>query len=319
MSGTCLYLATRGTDWSRVRQVLAGARPAWVAAGILAAGATLVIRAQRWMRLLRPVGDVPLRAALSATAIGFASGVVLPFRLGELVRPVLLGRRTGIGLAPALSSVAVERLLDVLFVVLCFLVLSMVYPLPAAVRTGAYGLALVATGGLVALVVAERRRRTTERCLQAILRLIPDRLATSLRGAADGLLDGGKALADPRAFGIVCGFSVSLWAVTALVYVCAIRALDLAVPPIPAALASVVIVAAFVFLPQAPGLVGTWQAGCVVALGLFGVPQEAAVGYSFLTWLMAMCVQVGLGGFFLAREEVSLRDLVSGRENPPRR
>ncbi len=299
-----------------MRQVLGGARPGWIAAGVLAAAATLVIRAQRWVRVLRPVGAVPLDAALSATAIGFASGVVLPFRLNELVRPLLLGRRTGIGLAPALSSLVVERLLDVLFVVLCFLALSLVYPLPGAVRTGAYGLAVVASGGFLLLVAAERHRVTTERWRDTLLRRFPARLAGWLRGATDGLLDGGKALADPRALALVLAFSVYLWCVTALVYVCAIRALDLAAPVIPAALASLVVVAAFVVLPQAPGLVGTWQAGCVVALGLFGVPREAAVGYSFLTWLTAMSVQVGLGGIFLAREDVSLRDLTRERAAP---
>lgn len=311
VSATCLWLATRGTDWRQVRAVLAGAHPGWVAAGLIAAGTTLVIRAQRWVRLLRPVADVRLEPALSATAIGFASGVVLPLRLGELVRPALLGRRTGIGLGAALASVVVERLLDVLVVVLCFLALSVVYPLPAGMRAGARGLAAAVLGGFAILVVALRHRARAERGLDALLRPLPERLGAPLRRAAGGLLDGCRALDDARTLGVVCAFSGYLWAVTALVYLCAIRALDLPVPPLSGALASVVIVAAFVFLPQAPGLIGTWQAGCVVALGLFGVGQESAVGYSFLTWLTAMTAQVGLGGLFLARERVSLRELLA--------
>ena len=69
------------------------------------------------------------------------------------------------------------------------------------------------------------------------------------------------------------------------------------------------IVAAFVFLPQAPGFVGTWQAGCVLALDLFGVPKDLAVGYSLLTWIVQMAVNVGVGGIFLAREDLSVRQL----------
>ena len=240
-----------------------------------AAVATLVIRAQRWVRLLRPVGHVPLGAALSATAIGFASGVVLPLRLGELVRPALLGRRTGIGLGPALSSVVVERLLDVLFIVLCFLALSVLYPLPGAVRAGARGLAVVAAAGFGALLLAQRHRPTAERWLEATPRSSArarSRGRCGRRSAASSTA--ARRSATRRTLSVVLGFSAYLWIVTALLYLCAIRALDLAVPAIPGALASVVIVAAFVFLPQAPGLVGTWQAGCVVALGLFGVPQD---------------------------------------------
>jgi uncharacterized protein (TIRG00374 family) len=318
VSGTCLFLATRGTDWGRVRDLLAGAHPLWVAAGVLAAVATLVIRAQRWVRLLAPVGDAPLAVAVSSTAIGFASGVVLPLRLGELVRPALLGRRTGIGLGPALASVLVERLLDVLFVVLSFLVLSAVAPLAGAVRAGARGLAIAAVLGFVVLVLAQHHRRAAERWLA---RVLPERarsLQRPVQRLIGGLLDGCAALGDGRTLARVCALSALLWAVTALVYVCAIRALAVPAPAIPAALASMVIVAAFVFLPQAPGLVGTWQAGCIVALGLFDVPHDLAVGYSFLTWLTAIVVQVGLGGFFLTREDLSWRDLLARSGSSPR-
>jgi uncharacterized protein (TIRG00374 family) len=310
VSGACLYFAMRGTEWARVREVLARAHPVWVLAGGLAVGASIVIRARRWVELLRPVADVGMAAALSSTAIGVAATAVLPLRLGELVRPALLARRTGIGLTPALSSVVLERLFDLGFVVLCFLLLSAVYPLPAALRAGARGLAIAAAGGFVVLIVAQRRRETSERWLHAILGRLPARLAGRLQSAVSGLLDGLKGLADPRTVLVVCALSACLWGVVAAAFLCSILALDIAVPLVPAALASVVVVAAFVFLPQAPGFVGTWQAGCVVALGLFGVPSDMAVGYSLLTWVLSMTVNIGAGGLFLAREDLSLRDLV---------
>lgn len=309
VAGACLSFAMRGAHWGRVRDALAGAHPAWVLAGLASAAATLVVRAQRWVRLLAPVRAVPLQAAVSATAVGFAAGVVLPLRLGELARPLLLRHRTGIGLAPALSSVVVERLLDVAFVAFCFLALAVAHPLPPAVRVGAQGLGVAAAGGLAALVMAQRHRRTAERWVGTVLRPLPDRLSSPFARAAGGLLDGCSALADGRTVRAVLGLSLLLWLVTAGIYLCAIQALDIPAPAVPAALASLVIVAVFVFLPQAPGLVGTWQAGCVVALDLFGVPRELAIGYSLLTWAMAMLAQVGLGGAFLAREGLSWRDL----------
>src|SRR4030095_1931474 len=62
---------------------------------------------------------------------------------------------------------------------------------------------------------------------------------------------------------------------------------------------------------------GTLQAGCVLALDLFGVPKDLAVGFSLLTWLVQMLVNVVLGGFFVAREDLSLRQLVSGTAAAP--
>ena len=84
-----------------------------------------------------------------------------------------------------------------------------------------------------------------------------------------------------------------------------------------ASLACIVIVAAFVFMPQAPGFLGTWQAGCVLALDLFGVPKDMAVGFSLLTWVVQMLVNVPLGGYFASREDVSWRQLVRGGAPAP--
>ena len=101
-----------------MRQALLGARPLWVLAAAAVGMATMLVRTERWMQLLRPVGAVRFGAALSATAIGAAATAVVPLRLGELVRPALLARRCDLGLTPVLATVVLERLFDLLFVVL---------------------------------------------------------------------------------------------------------------------------------------------------------------------------------------------------------
>src|SRR6185369_8486412 len=83
VSVACLYFATRGTKWNEVGAVLADARLGWVIASALAGLFTVYIRAQRWKVLLRPLGDVRVADAFSATAIGFGASAVLPFRVGE--------------------------------------------------------------------------------------------------------------------------------------------------------------------------------------------------------------------------------------------
>lgn len=305
VSVACLYLATRGTDWAGVRQALLGADPVWVGLALLAGVGNMLLRSERWMQLLRPLGAARFGAALSATAIGNAATAVLPLRAGELVRPALLARRCGLGLTPVLATVVVERLFDLLFVLLSFLLLSLLFPLPVAARAGARVLAAVGTAGMVVLVLAQYRRATVDRWLRALLGWLPARLAGWAETVAFGLLDGCRGLGDPRTVLRVGLLSALLSAGAAVLFLCCLLALDIAAPLLPAALASMVLVAAFVVLPQAPGFVGTWQAGCVVALDLFGVPQDLAVGFSLLSWLVAMVINVGAGGLFLTRERLS--------------
>lgn len=317
VSAACLYFATRGTDWDGVRQALLGAQPLWVLAALVCGVATMLVRTERWMQLLRPVGAARFAPALSATAIGAAATAVVPLRLGELVRPALLARRCGIALTAVLATVVIERLFDLLFVVLCFLLLSLVYPLPDAARDGARALALVGMSGMAVVVLAQYRRPTVDRWLRALLGLLPTRLSDWLTPVVFGLLDGCRGLADLRTVVAVGVLSAGVWGGIALLFLCSLLALGIAAPLLPAALASVVIVAAFVFLPQAPGFVGTWQAGCVLALDLFGVPKDLAVSYSLLTWLLTMLLNVGAGGLFLSRERLSLRDLLGDRGGGP--
>ena len=299
--------------------VLAGARPAWVGAVLLASLATVYVRAQRWRILLRPLGDVPLYPALSATAIGFGASSVLPFRLGELLRPALLGRRIGVGMSAALSSVVLERLFDVLFVIGCFLTVSLIYPeMPPDMRRGAFVLAAMAGLGFVVLVVMQRHRIRTEAIIAGMLARLPARLAATLRPLVGAFLKGLGGLADLPTVLLVLGYSAYVWGLNTLTFLFSFLALDTHVPLVAGSLTTVVVVAAAVFLPQAPGFVGTWQAGCVLALGLFGVSKEVAVGYSLLTWIIQMTINIGMAGVFLAREDLSLGQLlrVAARETP---
>jgi glycosyltransferase 2 family protein len=307
----CLYFATAGTDWALVADSLAHAHPLWTAGAALLGIAAVYIRAQRWRVLLRPIGDVALYPALSATAIGFGASSVLPFRLGEILRPALLGRRAGVTMSAAMSSVVLERLLDVLLVVSCFLGVSIAYPLEDdRIRTGAYVLAGLAGGALVVLTLLARSRETVDRLIGWVLAFLPARLGNAIRPMATSFASGLAALANGRTVLIVLAYSVYLWGVIALTFLFGMLALDIDVPLVPASLATVVIVAAFVFLPQAPGFVGTWQAGCVVALALFHVRRDVAVSFSFLTWIVQMVVNLGVAGIFLAREDFSLGQLL---------
>jgi glycosyltransferase 2 family protein len=301
-----------------VGDVLAGARPWWVLGVVGVSLLTIYIRAQRWRVLLRPVGETPLYPALSATAIGFGASAVLPFRIGELVRPALLARSTGIAMSAALSSVVLERLFDMLLVISCFLAVSIVYPeVPDWLRRGAYVLAPLVVVGFGVLVAMQRNRPAAERLVEGILGLLPGRLAAKLRPVATSFLAGLEALADLRTVALVLGYSIYLWGVITLTFLLSFLALDIDIPLVAGSLTTVVVVAAAVFLPQAPGFVGTWQAGCVVALSLFKVSQEAAVGYSLLTWIVQMAVNISAAGFFLAREQTSIGQLVRAAETAP--
>ena len=68
-------------------------------------------------------------------------------------------------------------------------------------------------------------------------------------------------------------------------------------------------------LPQAPGMIGTYQYACILALDLFGVPHEKALAYGIAlnaVQLATICSQ-GLVAIVIAK--VGLRDMLQARED----
>jgi hypothetical protein len=311
VSVACLYFATRGTDWGAVGAAILGASPGWIGAVVLATLASVYIRAQRWRVLLRPLGDVPLYPALSATAIGFGASSVLPFRVGEVVRPALLGRRVGVGMTGALSTVVLERMFDMLSVLVCLIAVLLLHRVPGELRRAAFVLTGVAAVGLVVLVAMQRNRPRAEAVIAWFTSWLPASVDGRARQLAHSFLSCLDGLADLPTIARVVGYSAYLWGVIALTFLFSFLALHIDVPLAVGSLTMLVTVAAAVSLPQAPGAPGTWQFGCVVPLErIFHVPHDAAVGYSLVTWALQMALNVIVGVIFLLREDLSVGQLL---------
>ncbi len=102
--------------WAETRR----ADPILIALALGATFATYVLRALRWQYLLAPIGPTRFTTAFRTTVIGFAASAVLPARAGEVIRPYLLARREGLRATAAFATIILERLLDLLTVLLLF-------------------------------------------------------------------------------------------------------------------------------------------------------------------------------------------------------
>ena len=109
-------------DLAEVGRSITGADPALLAlAGFLALFAYW-LRAVRWQLILRPVGRVRHISVVLTTAVGYAAITLLPARMGDIIRPLLLARRDRIPASASLASILTERVFDMWTVVMFFLV-----------------------------------------------------------------------------------------------------------------------------------------------------------------------------------------------------
>src|SRR5436309_9911013 len=88
-----------------------------LAASVLVTLLAYLIRAWRWRVLMAPIKKrVGMYNLTSTMFIGFMISFIVPFRIGEVARPVLLARREKVSTTATIATVALERLFDVLTV-----------------------------------------------------------------------------------------------------------------------------------------------------------------------------------------------------------
>ena len=314
VSLAALVVAVLGIDVRRVVDTLAQAEYVYLIPATLGVLAYLVSRAVRWRLLLGP--QVGLSRCFWVTNIGYLVSNVLPFRLGDPARAVVIGQRAEISTAAALSTVIVERVLDMLMVVAILAgVIPFVSGAGSAMSAGlvAGGAAVVAVVVLLLLAFRPDWGRRLIAFPLSLWKRIPgwgERLDEERWARAlDGLFEGLAPLRSGRRGLGLLAWSVVTWAFVVAYYWALMRAF-LPHPPAPAAPFLVCVVGLGMAVPSSPGAVGVFHA--VARYGLtvpFGVPTDQAITIAFAIHTFQYVAVCLLGLVGLARESLSLGSL----------
>jgi hypothetical protein len=280
---------------------IASISPGWLAASIALSLFVFVLRAWRWVWILRPVGVVPFAPAFRTTAIGFAANTVLPARAGEIIRPALLAKERGLPFPALIASILFERVLDAL-AQLVFFGLALAGPDAASMGTLSSPrvrilAAAVAVGAVLMALFAVVWRDATERGFDMAARLLPARLRPGAHRIAATFLDGFASLKTPRLAAIVAAGSIAMWLTINVQIYCTMRAFGL---DLPLSAAYVVTTAAVLgLIVPTPGGVGGYHATVQFALtDVFRVPIATATGVALISHAVSF-VPISIIGFAL--------------------
>ncbi len=309
ISAVFLYFAARGVDWAKAAAALAGAQYVYVLPMLATSVWSLYIRAQRWRRLLRPVGTPSMRTLVAATNIGFMANMVLPLRMGEVIRPVMLSRKENEPLGGILATIVLERIFDMFTILFLFGVAAASVSVSDTLRQWGYRLGALAILIGAAVAFIRWQEALAVRLLQVALRPLPARPAEAIGHFFRGFIQALEILDSPLEFVQLLGWSVYVWVVIASTYLFGFLAFRLPVPLVVGSLLVMTVIAIAVSAPSAPGYIGTFQVGCTLSLAIFGVSDSDAFAYSVVLHLAQFVGTVGAGLYSLTREGVSLRQL----------
>ncbi len=305
-----IYFIVREIRPEQFWQALTEANYGYVlpSAALLVAG--LVTRAFRWQLLLGH--SLPLRRTFSIMNVAYLVNGVLPLRIGEVAR-IFLATRANPPVPPfkTASTIIVERLLDLLAVVLMVMVGVAAGPVPEVLRTAAAAGGVAVLVGFIVLVGLSWRRDWLHALMRFVIR--GEGLRARLEPWVDHFLDGLKPLTQVRMLTGVLGWTALSWGISiAAGYILMFTFFDQA-----SLSATLLYIAAAAFAIAVPAMLvnaGPYEAAIIVAISAlgFGEPPERALAFAVLVHGLNLFVHAGTGVVGFLQEGISVSQLSQG-------
>lgn len=308
------WAASRSVDW---RLMLLATLVLWT---------NFLFRAARWAVFLKPSLPPGQRVGagqlVGSQFIGFA-GLAALGRIGELIRPYLVSRRTGLPFPSQVAVVAVERMFDLgAFGVLFagnLLFSTQLQTLPYSSKFHLFGYAIAGLIGVLGLFVAlvTYSGASLARILGAAVSRFSQHAGDVLAARILQFKDGLNTVGSVADFLSAAALSLLTWGSIALTYVLVCRAFPTPVHSL--TVSHVILLLGFSVVGgvvQLPGIGGGAQVLTITALTvLFGIPKELATSAGILLWAITSMSVILPGLVFARAEQVSLRTVAQQSES----
>lgn len=309
-----LYFAFQGFDLGGVWAAMSKMQFLWFALLIVPFILTFMTKVWRWRVMFHPDGARVSNGLLfSALMISY---IPLPFRAGEIARGVITSARSGIPAPRVFSTIVLEKVLDVLTLLLLLGVSLPFVEVPGNLQGPAISLGVgivLVTLLLLLLVLKPNVARAIARLAAARL---PARFGTRIATATDQALLGFAPMSDPSVALRIILWSLATWAVNVVTVYPLLRAFNIEVSPMAAAVL-VVVTNLSMAVPAAPGSLGTFELAVITVLQALGQPKELSQSFAILYHFIGLAPVAILGIVAVIQQGISFGALRSGKIETP--
>jgi hypothetical protein len=322
------YYAFKNVSIADLRDAILSVRYIYLIPAVSLVALSFIFRAIRWRYLISSVKEVKTINLFSPLMVGFM-GNMLPARAGELIRAYLLGKKENVSFSTSFATIFIERLLDLGVVLL--LLLWVLFFRAEVFTYGDTGtnhklmgymiqFGRVSFIGFVAIflfsALLQYKNDLAMKILGLCLKPLPNKWSEKITNIIHSFTEGLKILKDKRGFMMSIFFSFLVWIAIVMVYYPLYLAFDIQsrLPIISSLVILCLSIAIFITLFPTPGFLGSFQAGCVVALHeIFNVPKAVAASYGIIAWLITMGFIIGVGMIFVIRDNISFSEFSANK------
>jgi len=293
-------------DLRQLREVFLDVYVPFLMIGLALRVFVMWLKSVRWAGVIHRATGRPVRRAFGACMIGLAGNILLPVRLGEVARTIVIDKHNQTGRSLAVATIAVTYLLDLLFLVSIFSMISFwswsVLPVPI-VTLGV--LAIVILLVVSGLAILQRISKPWNSALLPVGRILPGALTRRIANHAALFSRGFAILRHAGAIRQFLVLTIAIWGLETIAVYSMLLAFQIKANLLIAATLLVVVTLSFIF-PISPGNVGVVQALSILVLGSYGITQEAAFAYSIGVQTISYLVIVCLGVVYFYQEKMNL-------------
>ncbi len=301
-----IYILSRLVNWNDFKNALMLFKVETLILIILMVILSIAAKGMAWRVM---IGEkAKFQDSFFAISIGYMLNNIIP-RSGEIGKAVLMGASTGYGTLHVLSTVVVERALDLaiaagMLLSTLPLALQMEWIKPIAIIS-----LLVVLFALIVLFIMANNKQVVHDWIIKKGEKSPLIQKYVLPGL-DSLLNGFSILTRPGQFVLSLFWFGLCWTFWGLLYFLAIRTF---VPQAPFwwALFAESVLAMGIALPSAPAGFGVFEGALVVALSVLGVGQSISLGMALVIHVLQIVTSFILGGIGLFRQGWTLKKLIS--------
>ena len=282
ISAIAVVWGFRGLDWDGIQTGLRTLSWSAVALYVLSLLIIHVLRTARWALMVRVLDPkVSVYHLVGMSFLGFAGVFLVPLRLGELARPLLLKVHSRIGFSAGLGTVAIERAVDGL-VMTGFLVGAILLgaaPSSGMLLTGTLALG-VFVGASLAFAAMARWPHASEAFWGRLLSPFGERIRDAVLGLLRGFVEGLGSLPTHSARLNYLGLTFAYWGLNGLGMWFLATQMGLSVS-LQAMFVTMALLVVGIMVPAGPGAVGTFHAAIIWGLShLYGVDRTGAAAFA---------------------------------------
>lgn len=266
-----------------------------------------IVRAYRWQLIMDPVERIPLYDVFAATMVGYFGNGVLAFRLGELLRAYSVTTGRKMSTSQAFGTVILERILDMLMVVLVFILTIPWFPFEQdVIRYGLIGFSAVTLILLVAVFISSKIDLIKK---MGSWSLFQSGLGMKIFSIIDKIFEGVTLIKKTNHFGMILFTSVLLWSFYFVVTFIVLNACGVPLGLIGTGIL-LVLGSVAIGIPALPGSAGTYDAGIKFSLMVvFGIASDQALTYAIVSHAVSYFPLTLVGAIFFLLGSVSLKDV----------